>query len=320
MTIPGSNFYGGQTMPAPTTPPGWFPDQSDSSIQRYWDGQRWTPYTQPAAAAPGLVRGTSSSGVRSRWAALRTRTKVLVVVAALVLFGAMLPNDDDAPAEAATSIGGATTDDTEEPASEPSPVPAEPEMAEVPRLEAEQLDQARAQLRSADLSVRVVRQPSWKPVGTVLNQSVRSGKKVALGTSVTLMVASAMPSVPRVVGQSGKSALMSLRRAGFTVRIVRQVVTSGESGIVLRQTPAATNQAAPGSAVEIVLSNLVRPVAPAPAPSNCTSGYTPCLAPAPDYDCAGGSGDGPKYTGYVRVTGSDPYGLDADGDGVACES
>jgi micrococcal nuclease len=50
-------------------------------------------------------------------------------------------------------------------------------------------------------------------------------------------------------------------------------------------------------------------------------GYSPCLPPAPDYDCAGGSGDGPKYAqGPIRVTGSDPYELDSEGDGIACES
>jgi len=55
--------------------------------------------------------------------------------------------------------------------------------------------------------------------------------------------------------------------------------------------------------------------------SNCTPGYSPCLAPASDYDCAGGGGDGPKYVqGPVRVSGSDPYGLDSDGDGVGCSS
>jgi NADPH-dependent glutamate synthase beta subunit-like oxidoreductase len=40
---------------------------------------------------------------------------------------------------------------------------------------------------------------------------------------------------------------------------------------------------------------------------------------AADYDCARGSGDGPNYTGRVAVVGSDPHGLDADGDGVGCE-
>jgi hypothetical protein len=34
----------------------------------------------------------------------------------------------------------------------------------------------------------------------------------------------------------------------------------------------------------------------------------------------GGSGNGPKYVeGPVRVTGSDPYRLDADHDGIGCE-
>lgn len=52
-----------------------------------------------------------------------------------------------------------------------------------------------------------------------------------------------------------------------------------------------------------------------------TSGcdYNPCLAPASDYDCEGGSGDGPAYTGIVEVIGTDIYGLDADGDGIGCE-
>ncbi|HTR74173.1 MAG TPA: hypothetical protein VMH33_02805 [Solirubrobacterales bacterium] len=39
-----------------------------------------------------------------------------------------------------------------------------------------------------------------------------------------------------------------------------------------------------------------------------------------DYDCAGGSGDGPNYVeGPIYVVGADPFGLDEDGDGIACE-
>jgi hypothetical protein len=45
-----------------------------------------------------------------------------------------------------------------------------------------------------------------------------------------------------------------------------------------------------------------------------------CLKPnSADYDCEGGSGDGPDYTGTVRVVGADPYDLDRDGDGIACD-
>jgi hypothetical protein len=54
--------------------------------------------------------------------------------------------------------------------------------------------------------------------------------------------------------------------------------------------------------------------------AGCTPGYSPCLPPASDYDCAGGGGNGPKYVyGTVSVTGSDPYGLDADHDGIGCD-
>lgn len=52
---------------------------------------------------------------------------------------------------------------------------------------------------------------------------------------------------------------------------------------------------------------------------HCTPGYSKCLHPASDYDCMGGSGNGPRYTGITRVTGSDPYGLDSDNDGWGCE-
>lgn len=54
--------------------------------------------------------------------------------------------------------------------------------------------------------------------------------------------------------------------------------------------------------------------------SSCTPGYSPCIPPASDVDCAGGSGNGPAYVqGPVYVTGSDPYDLDRDGDGVGCD-
>ena len=45
-----------------------------------------------------------------------------------------------------------------------------------------------------------------------------------------------------------------------------------------------------------------------------------CLKPnASDYDCIGGSGNGPYYTGRVRVVGPDVFRLDADRDGIGCE-
>ena len=40
-----------------------------------------------------------------------------------------------------------------------------------------------------------------------------------------------------------------------------------------------------------------------------------------DYDCAGGTGNGPNFVNYqVRVVGPDEFSLDGDNDGIGCES
>jgi uncharacterized protein YraI len=68
------------------------------------------------------------------------------------------------------------------------------------------------------------------------------------------------------------------------------------------------------------------PASPASGRMGCEPSYTNVCLPigAADYDCAGGSGNGPNYVRgpvLVRydVPNPDPYGLDRDGDGVGCE-
>ncbi len=62
------------------------------------------------------------------------------------------------------------------------------------------------------------------------------------------------------------------------------------------------------------------PPEPVVQKSECHSSYSGCLkANAGDYDCAGGSGNGPNYTGKVEVIGPDVFDLDRDGDGWGCE-
>ena len=43
------------------------------------------------------------------------------------------------------------------------------------------------------------------------------------------------------------------------------------------------------------------------------------LIGAGDYDRAGGSGNGPNFTGRVTVVGRDKFDLDRDNDGIGCE-
>ena len=47
----------------------------------------------------------------------------------------------------------------------------------------------------------------------------------------------------------------------------------------------------------------------------CQPGYSPCLPRVADLNCS----DIPASRKPVRVTGDDPYRLDGDGDGWACE-
>jgi hypothetical protein len=59
-----------------------------------------------------------------------------------------------------------------------------------------------------------------------------------------------------------------------------------------------------------------RPTRPAPISGSCEPGYSPCLPVTSDLNCD----DLSSAQTPVRVTGSDPYGLDADGDGYGCDS
>ena len=63
------------------------------------------------------------------------------------------------------------------------------------------------------------------------------------------------------------------------------------------------------------------PVPPPPTQSGCHPSYQgACLGIGiGDYGCAGGSGNGPNYTGRVTVVGPDEFRLDRDNDGIGCE-
>ena len=53
---------------------------------------------------------------------------------------------------------------------------------------------------------------------------------------------------------------------------------------------------------------------------SCDPNYDPCVPVASDVDCVDGRGNGPAFVdGPIRVTGDDPYDLDRDGDGIACD-
>ena len=221
----------------------------------------------------------------------------------------------------AAGVGSSETTQTETEAGSPSPVASRtaaspaPETAQVPDVGGKTIDVATSELEAAGFVVRVeTKLTNAVHPGYVLQQSAPPGSLVEVGDTIGLTVAMAPPKIPDVVGKTLANAKRALKNAGFEVGKVTLQTSSKKKGTVIAQSPDAGTSARPGRAVSLVTAK------PAPqASNNCTPGYSPCLPPASDYDCAGGSGDGPQYTGFVRVTGSDPYGLDADNDGYGCE-
>lgn len=312
------------TTTGPTTAAGWYPDPTTPGLIRYWDGRAWTEHSlqAPPSQRPDMaVAREGQSSAKSprpwwrRWWAI-----AIAVIAVLMVIGALSP-DSNASKKAATP---------------PSPTPGQTtgatvqkvkvHRATVPVLAGMSLAQARQALRAHHLrGGHVERRPSAAQPGTVLSQGLRSGKQVAWRSPVPLVIAVAFPRLPGTSGRSATEAAAALRGAGYRVRTVEKTVTSGTDGVVLSQNPAGGQPMRPNTLVTIVVAHVVHPLVSNSAPSssqgsNCTPGYSPCLPPASDYDCAGGSGNGPKYVyGVEHVTGSDIYGLDADGDGLGCD-
>jgi beta-lactam-binding protein with PASTA domain/predicted Ser/Thr protein kinase len=110
--------------------------------------------------------------------------------------------------------------------------------------------------------------------GTVLSQAPTAGTTVDPGSTVSLVVARAIPTVdvPGLVGTSGTEAADRLTAAGLVPRTsFRDVTDANEDGIVVDQRPALGTQVKQGAPVRIFVGRLVQtpttpttPTTPAP--------------------------------------------------------
>jgi hypothetical protein len=160
--------------------------------------------------------------------------------------------------------------------------------------------------------------------------SWRGGFRRTLGTRVNSV------SVSLTGGKAvARVAIRAPDRDACNGRVVRQFfrvrwVLSPRGGSWVATTLAARKRG--GGTPRLSRSQCAAPLRPRPSPPStpdrprprpspgCDPNYSGCLNPnASDYDCRGGSGDGPLYTGPVTVRGDGHYDLDADGDGLACE-
>ena len=135
--------------------------------------------------------------------------------------------------------------------------------------------------------------------------------------------------VPKLVGMRLTSAKAALADLGLRARVTYRSTARHQAGTVISQSRRTGAGVLPDSRITVVVAKAPPPpptTAPPPPTTtparNCDPSYPDvCLDPnAPDYDCAGGSGDGPRYvSGPIRVRPPDPFDLDREGDGWGCE-
>jgi hypothetical protein len=136
--------------------------------------------------------------------------------------------------------------------------------------------------------------------------------------------------VPRLVGMKLASARQRLASHGLKLRVRYRPTARFAAGTVISQSRRMGVGVARSSAITLVIAKALPPPPPSTQPPpppttpsrSCHPSYEgACLDPtASDYDCAGGSGNGPKYVqGPVKVRPPDPFDLDADNDGLGCE-
>jgi hypothetical protein len=203
-------------------------------------------------------------------------------------------------------------------ASPPTTV-TEPKVAIVPNVLGLRGWEGVQRLKDSGLRASLERRPSREPVGTIMSQHPAAGAGVDEGTSVTLVVAKSLPRVPYVVGLRVSQARRIVGRKGFEIRVRRQT-SSAPTDTVISQSPSGGIETRLGRQVTIIVAKSPPPPDGGGAGDGGNGRTDDSLSPASDYDCAGGTGDGPEYVpGPITIVGSDQYGLDADGDGVGCE-
>ena len=152
----------------------------------------------------------------------------------------------------------------------------------IPSVVGTQLTDARNQLADLQLLIsRVDMVDGDKPETEVLVINPPPGTEVEAGSKVIVAVSTGKVAVPDVVGLDEATATDQLRKAGFTVKVQREVRTDQPAGTVVRMGPAAKTKAKYGSEVIIVVAEEPAEPSPSPEPSPSFEPF-PTESPTPD--------------------------------------
>jgi serine/threonine-protein kinase len=129
----------------------------------------------------------------------------------------------------------------------------------IPTLTGARPDDAAEQLRNRKLAARRKDEPSEAiGAGLVIGTDPPAGKSVSPDTEVTLIVStgSAKKPVPKVLGFRLSRAKKALEDAGFKIGTTRTGSSDNyETEVVIKQDPAESTLAVPGSAVNLVVND-----------------------------------------------------------------
>jgi serine/threonine-protein kinase len=135
-----------------------------------------------------------------------------------------------------------------------------PATVKVPKLAGLTVDAARDLLEQQKLKVgAVVEAPSATlPKGQIIASTPAAGAEAHAEGTIDLQVSAgpAAQAVPSVLGKSRSGAKALLEKSGFAVGAVKYGSNDDyDSGVVIRQDPAANAQAVPGSKVDLTIND-----------------------------------------------------------------
>ncbi len=112
-------------------------------------------------------------------------------------------------------------------------------------------------LAEAELAGTIVQRDSDEPQGEVIGQSPGGGQQVPRGSQVTIFVSSGAIVVPDVIGEPRKTAVTTLKKAGFVVAVSEETTDdSTQVGLVLSQFPPGGARAQRADTVTISVGAL----------------------------------------------------------------
>jgi serine/threonine-protein kinase len=130
-------------------------------------------------------------------------------------------------------------------------------VVEVPEVIGETLEKAAARLREAGLTVgKRIGQFSTEKAGIVLEQNPTAGRELRSGDSVDLTVSQGEEKavIPNVIGTDYPNAVEILANAGFRPHRITEPHPTAPQGEVFDQDPKPNSEAAPGSLVDVFVS------------------------------------------------------------------